>query len=62
MSGCRTLSTDEKAEIIRRVGVEAREKDPSSRISVFVRDETDEEGRPIVMVRSATFAPGPRHG
>lgn len=60
MSGIRTLSTDEKAEIIRRVGTEARQENPSARVSVFVRDETDEEGRPIVMVRSSTFASGPR--
>jgi hypothetical protein len=60
MSGIRTLSVEEKAEIIRRVGSEARAQDPSSRVSVFVRDETDEEGRPIVMVRSSTFAAGPR--
>lgn len=61
MSGYRTLSTDEKAEIIRRVGEEARQENPGARISVFVRDETDEEGRPIVMVRGATFTSGPRH-
>lgn len=60
MSGKRILTVDEKAEIIRRVGTEARQEDPASRISVFVRDETDDEGRPIVIVRNSTFATGPR--
>lgn len=60
MSGRRTLSTDEKAEIIRTVGSKMREQDPGSRVSVFVRDETDEEGQPIVLVRCATFTEGPR--
>lgn len=60
MSGIRTLTVDEKAEIIRRVGIEAREEDPASRISVFVRDETDENGQPIVIIRNSTFGPGRR--